>query len=153
MDVTPLKKAILIDIDSSQGPAEVFGEVAEAIAKENGFKAKAQASLQQSFLDREEDGTTAFGFGIALPHVFFDSLKTVRVVVVRHAQGIDLGAFDGVLTNTLVCIAAPESERETYLGLLKHVAQVSRDTRWRKFIEQSPSAAGVVDVLVEAGAG
>ena len=101
-------------------------------------------------LVREEGGSTALGYGIAVPHVFHASMASLRVAVVKLQQGVDFAACDGEPVHTLICLAGPESERDAYLATLRHVAATARDKRWRSFILQSRSAAGVLEVLVEA---
>jgi PTS system fructose-specific IIC component len=147
------RTGIEIDLSEDKSLSDALDELGTTIAKAGGLADKASKSLRKAFLDRENNGTTAFGFGYALPHIFHSGLKKIHVAVVRHPTGVNMGAFDGVPTRTMICIAAPEDHRETYLALLKYVAGVTRDKRWRSFMDQSPSAAGVLDVLVEAGTG
>jgi len=148
--VSCFKAGIGLDLPGGQSQEVIFGEVGRAIAEASGLGDEAAAALREAFLEREAAGTTAFGFGVAIPHVFHPDLSGVIVAAVRLERGIEMGAMDGVETRFLICVAAPEQERELYLSLLQHVAHTVRDRRYRSFIEQSPSAAGILDVLVEA---
>lgn len=131
-------------------PTAVFDEVADAFVRAGAAENSARTSLRQAFLDRERQGTTAFGFGMAIPHIFHAALQRIHVLVARHPSGVALGAHDGLPTQTLICVAGPESERELYLKLLGQIARTLRDRNWRKFIQQAPTTAVIFDILLEA---
>lgn len=135
---------------SASDPAGVFEEVARTLVDAGAAAPDAATSLRQSFLDRERQGTTAFGFGVALPHVFHPSLRRIHLVVARHPSGVAFGAVDGQPTTTFICIAGPESERSAYLKLLGSIAKTLRDRNWRRFILQAGHPSDVFDILLEA---
>lgn len=139
-----------IDRLSGTDPSAVFDEVAKVLIHAGVVPSSAHASIRQAFLERERQGTTAFGFGMAIPHIFHSGLKRIHVVVAKHPTGIQFGAIDGQLTTTLICVAGPESERDTYLKLLGQIARTLRDRNWRKFILQAADSGSVFDILLEA---
>jgi mannitol/fructose-specific phosphotransferase system IIA component (Ntr-type) len=144
------RKGYHLDELVSADAGGVFAEVVDALVAAGVLQPSARDAVRAAFQEREARGTTAFGHGIAMPHVFHPDLAEIHVLVARHATGIDMGALDGETTHTLICVAGPETQRETYLALLAHVAQVIRDRTWRRFIAQS-APAGILEILAEAG--
>ncbi len=134
-------------------PGSVFEEIAKAFVAGSGLAAAQVAEIRQAFLDRERRGSTAFGFGVAIPHVFHPAIVRTRILVARHPTGIDLGAIDGQLTQILICLAGPETEREAYLAALRQIAQTMRNRDWRRFILAAPDTAAIYEVLLEAAPG
>jgi PTS system fructose-specific IIA component len=131
-------------------PKSVFDEVAQVLIQAGAAAPSELSSLRQAFLDRERQGTTAFDYGMAIPHIFHASLSRIYVVIARHPTGFGLGATDGQLTKTLICVAGPESQRDSYLKLLSHIARTLRDRNWRRFIQQAVDTSAVFDILLEA---
>lgn len=135
---------------AGKDPTAVFDEVAAALVAAGASPNGSQASLRQAFVERERQGTTALGYGVAIPHIFHPSLEGIHVVVAKSRSGIPFGSPDGQSTTTLICIAGPESQRDTYLKFLSAIAKTLRDRNWRKFILQAPNTAGVFEILLEA---
>ena len=108
------------------------------------------SKLYSERVSNKRQGSTALGFGVAIPHVFHPALRRIHVVVARSGKGISFGAVDGQSTSIFICVAGPESERDAYLKLLGRLARTLRDRDWRKFIQQAASADAIFDLLVEA---
>ncbi len=129
---------------------QVFGEVAAALARAGAMDAALSDEISAAYLERENRGTTAFGFGVALPHVFHPSFKCIHLLVALHPAGVDFGALDGDSTRVLLCLAGPESERAKYLQALSFLASTLRNSAWRRFIATASDTAAVSEILVEA---
>ncbi len=51
--------------------------------------------LIQAFLAREQESTTGFEDGIAIPHARIKSIKTPAILILRTNNGVDWKAIDG----------------------------------------------------------
>jgi mannitol/fructose-specific phosphotransferase system IIA component (Ntr-type) len=158
--VTPLMSLIAL-IDESVGieslastdAGGVFLEVARALVGSRSAPGLDAEALSSAFLARERQGSTALGFGVALPHIFAPEVQSVRLVIARHPVGVDMRAMDGQPTRVLFCLAGPVAGRDAHLKLLRFLAQTLRDRDWRRFILSAPSTAAIADILREASAG
>lgn len=63
--------------------------------------------FKDAILERESQGTTAIGEGIAVPHAKSDSVKAAGLSAITVPKGVDYGAPDGKPTDILFMIAAP----------------------------------------------
>ncbi|MDE6863606.1 MAG: fructose PTS transporter subunit IIA, partial [Eubacterium sp.] len=63
--------------------------------------------FKDAILARENQGTTAIGDGIAVPHAKSDSVKKAGLAAITAPKGIDYNAPDGKPTDILFMIAAP----------------------------------------------
>lgn len=153
MDVTSLfQNRVGIDALTSPDLAGAFAELASALVEAGASDAANAEGIAAALLEREESGTTAVGHGFAIPHVITDAVDRVWVAAVRHSLGLDMGAGDGEDTTIMICIVAPESEREAYLSLLRAVAGTLRDGQWRRFVRGAPDASVIFETLIEATA-
>ena len=131
-------------------PEGVFEAVAKALVDAGDLKAASSGAVRDAFLERERQGTTAFGDGFCIPHVMHGDLKRARIVVLRYADGVDMRALDGELTRVFCCVAAPESEEERYRAILDHIATIAQDRKWRTLIEQNENSEDICGILADA---
>lgn len=89
-----------------------------------------EAALHKAVLEREELSSTAFGDGLAMPHVRLPGIKRFLTVLGR-AQGVDFGAPDSQPVRLLLLIVGPEPKREDYLKLMGRAAKFLKHERDR----------------------
>ena len=151
MDIRDIiQRGLCLDPLKGSVAGKVFDEVAEAFVHAGVLPPERSVSLRTAFVDRERQGTTAFVPGFAVPHVFLEGVVEPRLLVARHPTGIDMASLDGLPTKIFVCIVAAESHRDRYLELLRYVASVTRDRRYRRLMDQSLRARDVLEVLASA---
>ncbi|MDQ0270371.1 PTS system fructose-specific IIC component [Cytobacillus purgationiresistens] len=78
----------------------------------------------QSVLKREEQSTTGFGNGIAIPHAKSKSVKKVTIAFAKSVEGVHFESLDGKPVNLLFMIAVPENANQTHLDILAKLATV-----------------------------
>lgn len=106
MRITDLLKSEAIDLHCTVASKE------QAIDKLVSLHEKAgnlsdTASYKAAILAREDQGTTAIGEGIAVPHAKSDSVKRPGLSAITVDGGVDYGAPDGKASDILFMIAAP----------------------------------------------
>jgi mannitol/fructose-specific phosphotransferase system IIA component (Ntr-type) len=90
-----------------------------------------EAALHKAVLEREELSSTAFGDGLAMPHVRLPGIKRFLTVLGRANVGIDFAAQDGQPVRLLLLIVGPEPKREDYLKLMGRAAKFLKHERDR----------------------
>ncbi len=68
---------------------------------------KDPAAYKSAILARENQGTTAIGQGIAVPHAKSDSVRRPGLAAITLQKGVDYGAPDGKPSRLFFMIAAP----------------------------------------------
>lgn len=81
---------------------------------------------------REEETTTGFGNGIAIPHTKNKAVKEPTVIVLRNKQLIDWHSLDGKPVNTIISLLVPTSRADEHLRML---AKLSRQMMHREFTD------------------
>ncbi len=116
-----LDRKLAFDCPAVSSREELFRFVVNRLAKQ-GLIADREV-LVREFLNREEQGSTGVGHGIALPHAITDAVDDILVSVVRLDQPVDWDAVDGKPVRLLVVILAPPSKRSLYLRVLAEIAR------------------------------
>lgn len=89
---------------------------------EAGGRLNDRAGYKKGILDREAQGSTAIGEGIAIPHAKVAAVKEPGLAAVTVPEGVDYEAFDGSLANLIFMIAAPAEGADVHLEALARLS-------------------------------
>jgi len=89
-------------------------------------------SLVKDYQEREQESTTGFGNGIAIPHAKSNNVKTAAILFGRSTTDIEWQSLDGKPVNTFISLLVPANEGDVHLKLL---AQLSRKLVHQDFVE------------------
>lgn len=107
-----------------------------------------QKSLIQGFEARENEGSTGFEDGFAIPHSRIKEVKQAAVFVVRLKKAIDWNSMDGKPTKTLIALLVPEGPNgDEHLSILSEVAVKLMDEEFKTVLRNTTSAQKVLDAL------
>ncbi|UCG42458.1 MAG: PTS sugar transporter subunit IIA [candidate division WOR-3 bacterium] len=103
-------------------------------------------TLVDELSERERQGSTGVGQGIALPHATHESAQRMLVVVVRLTEPMDWDSVDSKPVRLVVLIIAPPRERHLYLQVLAEVARSLNqpEVRDRALKARSPERAASI---------
>ncbi len=87
---------------------------------------------KQGILDREKQGSTAVGEGIAIPHSKNKAVKRPSLAAITVPGGVDYESLDGKPSNLIFMIAAPENGGDVHLELLSRLMVMLMDEDFRK---------------------
>lgn len=104
----------------------------------------------RAIFEREEVSSTGVGGGVAVPHAKLSFNLDFVIAVGVSASGIDYAAKDGEPVHIVVMIAAPESERTTYLRVLATIAAQLKRAEVLQAIRQADNAQAVITALSQA---
>lgn len=87
---------------------------------------KDKDAYKAAILAREEQGSTAIGDGIAVPHAKTSAVKAPALAAITVKNGVDYGAPDGKPSDLLFMIAATE-DGDVHLEILSHLMVMLMD--------------------------
>ena len=82
---------------------------------------------KKGILAREEQGSTAVGEGIAIPHAKNKGVKAPSLAAITVPQGVDYQALDDEPSNLLFMIAAPVDGGDVHLEVLARLMTILMD--------------------------
>jgi nitrogen PTS system EIIA component len=118
--------------------------VAGAIAEEDA-EAVARAAIQ-----RENQGSTGFGKGVAVPHVKHPKVERIMATIGRSAGGIDFAALDRAPVYTIVMLLSPLDNPDVHLQAMENIFRHLQRDNFRRFLRQSETAEAIMDLIEEA---
>lgn len=123
MNDTDLIKNELIEFDvKAETKEEALRKIAK-IAYEAG-RVQEQDSYFHGMMEREEEFTTGFGDGIAIPHAKLDVVNEPTICVIKLNKSIDWDAMDGQPVQLIIAMAVPtQHEGKMHLKLLATLSE------------------------------
>ena len=135
----------LLDL-SFTSKKKLFEHAAELFAQTYGLKAP---DIFTSLFDRERLGSTALGYGIAIPHGRIKGLKAPMAAVLQLAHPIGFDAPDEQAVSLLIFLLVPEAATQKHLEILSEIAEMLSDGGLREKLAASASAADLHDLIAK----
>ena len=128
-------------------------ELVTALADAGTVPKDAVTDIVAAVLKREQNGSTGFGKGVAVPHVKHPAVKQMSGTVGRSANGLDFAALDHQPVYSIVLLLSPENQPQQHLQAMNIVFSNLQKDMFRRFLRQSTTREAVVDLLDEADQG
>ena len=108
-----------------------------------------RARVFDSLFDREKLGSTALGYGVAIPHGRIKALKEPVCAFVRTASPIPFEAPDGEPVSLAFAMLVPEHATEAHLQILSELAQMFSDPVLREALAAAGDALAAHRLITE----
>jgi fructose-specific phosphotransferase system IIA component len=99
--------------------------------------------VEEAVWQREQTGSTGFGYGLAIPHCQTDAVTASSMAVVRLREAVDWQAIDGQPVRTVILLAVRRSDPAArHMQVLASLARrlMHRDFREAVDREQDPAS-------------
>jgi fructose-specific phosphotransferase system IIA component len=120
---------ILMDLRAAD-KAGVIRELAGLLARNN--RVHDPDALAQAVLDRESQGSTGIGEGIAIPHAKSQAIDDIVVAFGRSTSGVDFQSLDGKPAYLFFLLVTPEDRPGEHLKLLARISRIMRNAALRE---------------------
>ena len=125
---------------------QVFQDIAARMADLYGLPAR---QIFEGLLAREKLGSTAMGFGVAIPHARMEKLDRIVGFFARLEKPVEFDAADGEGVDLVFVLLAPEDAGADHLRALAKVSRVLRDPGLRGKLRQSEGTQALHALLTE----
>ncbi|MEZ5763186.1 MAG: PTS IIA-like nitrogen regulatory protein PtsN [Xanthobacteraceae bacterium] len=106
-----------------------------------------ERTIFEVLLQREKLGTTAVGYGVAIPHGKLPKLDRIFGLFARLERPIDFEAMDNQPVDLMFLLLAPEGAGAEHLKALARVARLLRDQDTANKLRASRDAQSLYAVL------
>jgi nitrogen PTS system EIIA component len=128
-------------------------ELVEALAAAGSLPADAVDEIVAALIKREQNGSTGFGKGVAVPHVKHAKVTRMAGAIGRSSGGIDFAALDHQPVYNIFLLLSPDNAPQQHLQAMNIVfSNLQKDT-FRRFLRQSETRETIIELLDEADAG
>ena len=131
----------------------VLRDLVSSLADAGALPKSAVDEVVAALVKREQNGSTGFGKGVAVPHVKHPQVKKMAGTVGRSESGIDFAALDHQPVYSVVLLLSPENEPQKHLQAMNIIFSNLQKDMFRRFLRQSATREAIVDLLQEADQG
>lgn len=128
-------------------------ELVNALAQAQALSADAVDEVVAALIKREQNGSTGFGKGVAVPHVKHPRIKQMAGTLGRSEQGIDFAALDHQPVYSIVLLLSPDNQPQQHLQAMNIIFSNLQSDPFRRFLRQSDTKEKIADLLDEADQG
>lgn len=128
----------------------VIRELVDSLAKSIGLDEKDAASISKSVIQRENQGSTGFGKGVAVPHVKHSSVKKIAATIGRSSAGIDFAALDRAPVYLVVLLLSPPDNPDQHLASMENIFRHLQRENFRRFLRQATTKEEIIELIQEA---
>jgi mannitol/fructose-specific phosphotransferase system IIA component (Ntr-type) len=144
--------AVVAELDSTERDG-VLRELVASLASAGALPAEAVDDVVAALLKREQNGSTGFGKGVAVPHVKHPTVKKMAGTIGRSAGGVDFAALDHQPVYSVVLLLSPENQPQQHLQAMNIIFTNLQKDMFRRFLRQSATKQAIVELLEEADQG
>ena len=109
-----------------------------------------RAGYKEGILQREAQGSTAVGDGIAIPHAKVAAVKEPGLAAITVPEGVDYEAFDGSLANLIFMIAAPAEGADVHLEALARLSTLLMTPNFKDNLIHASSKEEFLKIIDQA---
>ncbi|MBM7557600.1 PTS sugar transporter subunit IIA [Halanaerobacter jeridensis] len=143
MKISELLDENLIELNlKGEVKEEVLAEMVELLKEED--KITDKDKFYQTILEREQEGTTGLGRGVAIPHGKSEVVNDLALVFGRSQAGIDFNSRDGQPVHLFFMVADYEGHSPEYLEM---VAQLTKNVRQDDYREELLTAESEEEII------
>ncbi|MCH7595776.1 MAG: PTS sugar transporter subunit IIA [Planctomycetes bacterium] len=128
----------------------VIRELVQSLADHGEIAAEDAETIARATITRENQGSTGFGKGVAVPHVKHERLKKMTATVGRSSHGVDFAALDRAPVYTIFILLSPADASEEHLAAMEKIFRYLQRDNFRRFLRQAETAEAIVDLIKEA---
>jgi len=128
-------------------------ELVESLSAGGALPADAVDEVVGALIKREQNGSTGFGKGVAVPHVKHAKVSKMAGTVGRSAGGIDFAALDHQPVYSVFLLLSPENQPQQHLQAMNIIFTNLQADTFRRFLRQSETQQSIVELLDEADQG
>jgi mannitol/fructose-specific phosphotransferase system IIA component (Ntr-type) len=128
-------------------------ELVTALSRAGALPAAAVDEVVAALIKREQNGSTGFGKGVAVPHVKHAKVKKMAGTVGRSVNGIDFAALDHQPVYSVFLLLSPDNQPQQHLQAMNVIFNNLQKDMFRRFLRQSTTRQAIQELLDEADQG
>lgn len=149
MTIRDLLAAESINLNGTPaGKTEALNQCIDLMAKSG--KIADVETYRKGVFEREEEGTTGIGMGIAIPHCKSDAVTKAGLAAMVVKDGVDFESLDGTPAKIIFLIAAPNTEDNVHLQVLSKLSVMLMDEQFTNSLINAGSVDEFLNIIDSA---
>ena len=127
----------------------VLQELVEILVAAGRLENQDYPSVLEALIQRETQGSTGFGKGVAVPHCQHPAVKKIVVAVGRSLEGVDFEALDKAPVYSVLLLLSPPNDRDIHLQAMEVIFRHLQQAGFRKLLRQADMAEKLIKFVAE----
>lgn len=127
---------IFLDLPA-RSKEEALAEIARSMTQAGAVKSECE--LLNVISQRESQGSTSLGNGVAIPHARLKCLEKITLAMARVAPGIDFGGEGHPPVQLIFLLLTPVDKAAEYLKVLARLSKLMKENDLPKSMKKIPS--------------
>lgn len=144
-----VREAIVPNLEATDRNGAIR-ELVKALETASILSSADSEAVARAVIQRENQGSTGFGKGVAVPHVKHPKVPKIMAAIGRSTAGIDFAALDRAPVYTVVLLLSPPNDPDGHLQAMENIFRHLQQDNFRRFLRQSETVEAIVDLLEEA---
>jgi PTS system nitrogen regulatory IIA component len=128
----------------------VIRELTTSLAVSMGLDESQATAVSKAVIARENQGSTGFGKGVAVPHVRHAAVKRIAATIGRSSSGVDFAALDRAPVYIVVLLLSPVDNPDQHLASMENIFRHLQRDNFRRFLRQASTKEEINDLIREA---
>ena len=149
MKITDLLEEKAIKLNAvADSKEEVLNQIIDLISQTGNITNKEE--YKKIVFNREKQGTTGIGEGIAIPHGKSNVVKKASLSAMVIPNGVDFESLDNQKVNLMFLIAVPETKDNIHLEVLSRLSALLMDEKFRQKLKGAKTPKEFLNYIDEA---
>ena len=135
---------------TSRTKQDVLHELAALAVRHEKLGAFGIDAIYQGLKDREAEGSTGFGDGVALPHMRLEGLDEFVVFIAMSRQGVEFDALDKKKVNLIFTIIGPAEKVNEHVQILASISRTLMTGRVKKELLAAKTAGVLYETFLRS---
>jgi PTS system nitrogen regulatory IIA component len=144
-----VKEAVIPELQATDRNG-VIKELVQSLAAAGVVDAADTQALSRAVIQRENQGSTGFGKGVAVPHAKHAAVKEMLATIGRSSTGVDFAALDRAPVYTIVLLLSPPDSPDEHLAAMESIFKHLQRDNLRRFLRQASTAEEIAALIDEA---
>lgn len=132
---------------------EALRRIAERASRSEALAGISADEIFRKLQEREQQGTTGFGDGIAIPHARIEGMEHSLLFIVTSHRGVDFEAMDKKRVHVFFILLGPEDKAEEHLKILAALSRLLSATRIKNELLSAKSNNAIYETFVRNSMG
>lgn len=141
--------AIIPDLES-QSRDEVILALVDSLSKAGQLPASKVKGITKQIIERENQGSTGIGKGIAVPHIKHPSVKKIVGTIGCSKAGLDFSSLDKSPVYSVLLLISPPNDPDRHLQAMENIFSHLQKDMFRKFLRQAEGKEAIIELVKEA---
>lgn len=144
-----INDAIIPDLQATDRDGAIR-ELAQSLMEHGAISSDEVDNVTEIAIKRENEGSTGFGKGVAVPHVKHESIGKLIATIGRSSKGIDFASLDRAPVYTVVLLISSKSDPDAHLAAMEQIFRHLQRDNFRRFLRQADTREAIIDLINEA---